>query len=595
MGFASKKLLPAVPCPLRHSRRLTCAGLSTEATVSESGCKPLAGVGQAADLKPPCPAMCVRRREALLAGAGVAIGLSLAPRLSLARTKDPQNASPTSKVLRVAMSSRPVHLNPALVSGSHTGVPAAQLFASLLRIDRQWKLHPNLAQAWSKSADGRTLQFELRRRAKFHDGAPITSADVAFSIETVKKHHPFINMLAAVDAIETPTPHVVVLQLSRPTAYIELVAASPMLPILPKHIYGDGQPIKTHPANRNVVGSGPFRLVRWTDEGLELEKFDDYFIPGRPLLDKLFFNIVEERTIQIAVETGRVQLHGFSSDARVIAELEKRPDIVVDTGGYAGIGATRVLMFNLRRAPFNHPLVRRAIALTVDKQSVARVIYLGKVKPISSPIAPDSPYYFSVPDVDRYDPALANRLLDQAGYARNNQGIRFSIVLEVGTDPAGPYYMEQALHLKHELLDKLGVNVHINYTTKFSEYAERVANWEYDAAYMNYFNWGDPAIGVHRMYDSKNIRKGVVFSNMTSYADKTVDALIEAAESTADLEERRQIYKKLQIKLASDLPILPLTGLPFATIYSKGLAGIGDGIWGSMIPLDEAHWISVRQ
>ena len=89
----------------------------------------------------------------------------------------------------------------------------------------------------------------------------MTSEDVAFSVMAVKQNHPFQTMLAPVDNVETPDPHTAVLRMSRPHPAILLAMSPALMPVLPKHIYGDGQDLKSHPRNSaDLVGSGPYRL-----------------------------------------------------------------------------------------------------------------------------------------------------------------------------------------------------------------------------------------------------------------------------------------------------------------------------------------------
>ena len=92
----------------------------------------------------------------------------------------------------------PRHLNPALVSGSSTAIPGTQIFASPLRYDEDWNPQPYLAESWNVSDDGLSVTLNLVKGATFHDGHPITSEDVAFSIRTVKAYHPFQSMFAPV-------------------------------------------------------------------------------------------------------------------------------------------------------------------------------------------------------------------------------------------------------------------------------------------------------------------------------------------------------------------------------------------------------------
>ena len=92
----------------------------------------------------------------------------------------------------------PRHFNPAVQSGIATMAPGAHIFATLVRSDADWNIKPYLATSWTTSADGLSVTFKLRTDAKFHDGKPVTSADVKFSIETQKANHPFKTSLGAV-------------------------------------------------------------------------------------------------------------------------------------------------------------------------------------------------------------------------------------------------------------------------------------------------------------------------------------------------------------------------------------------------------------
>src|SRR5699024_4988038 len=124
-------------------------------------------------------------------------------------------AQTTGGTLRVALSQSPRHLNSAVQSGMATAVPASQLFASLLRYDDEWNPQPYLATDWEWVDDGLGLQLSLQENAVFHDGEPITSEDVAFSIMAAKANHPFKSMFEAVESVETPDPHTAVIRLSR--------------------------------------------------------------------------------------------------------------------------------------------------------------------------------------------------------------------------------------------------------------------------------------------------------------------------------------------------------------------------------------------
>jgi len=164
--------------------------------------------------------------------------------------------------LIVGMQNTPRHLNPAVQSGTATGFPGAQLFAAPIRYDDDWTPQPYLAKSWDVSDDGLTVTLHLQENATFHDGVPIKSSDVAFSLATIKANHPFKTMFAPVESVDTPDEHTAVLNLSQPHPALMLAMSSQLMAIIPEHVYGDGQDPKAHPQNsHDVVGSDPFKLV----------------------------------------------------------------------------------------------------------------------------------------------------------------------------------------------------------------------------------------------------------------------------------------------------------------------------------------------
>ena len=170
------------------------------------------------------------------------------------------------------------NLNSAVQSGTVPGFPGAQLFASPLRYDENWTPQPYLAESWNISEDGLTVTLNLVKNATFHDGHPITSSDVAFSVKVIQENHPFKSMFAPVASVGTPDEHTAVLNLSQPHPALMLAMSGQLMSIIPEHIYGDGQNPKTHPRNnKDVVGSGPFKLVEFKNgEHVIVERYDDF-------------------------------------------------------------------------------------------------------------------------------------------------------------------------------------------------------------------------------------------------------------------------------------------------------------------------------
>src|SRR5699024_2370821 len=112
----------------------------------------------------------------------------------------------------------------------------------------------------------------------------------------------------------------------------------------------------------------------------------------------------------------------------------------------------------------------------------------------------------------------------------------------------------------------------------------KVANYDYDVTVDNVWNWGDPAIGVARTYLCSNIHKGVVWTNMSRYCNKKVDALFAKAAAEPDTQARKAEYHEVQAILTKDLPVYVLMNWPITNVYSDNVQNAPNGIWGLMAP-----------
>ncbi|MCP4105689.1 MAG: hypothetical protein GY749_09150 [Desulfobacteraceae bacterium] len=228
--------------------------------------------------------------------------------------------------LVIGMFNMPRHLNSALQSGIFSGIPGAQLYAAPLRFDDQWNPQPYLAEKWEIAENGLSVTLHLVKGATFHDGHPITSEDIAFSIKVVRDNHPFKPMFAVVEKVETPDPLTAIIRLRKPHPSILLAMSSVLLPVLPKHIFGDGRDIKTHPANMAPVGSGPFKFVEFVPKDrIVLERNENFFLKERPYLDKITFKLFRIDD-PLSVSGGEVHMLTFYSNPphHVLFKNDKR-------------------------------------------------------------------------------------------------------------------------------------------------------------------------------------------------------------------------------------------------------------------------------
>ncbi|WP_439646369.1 ABC transporter substrate-binding protein [Sneathiella glossodoripedis] len=434
------------------------------------------------------------------------------------------------------------------------------------------------------------MTLNLRKNARFHDGEPITSEDVKFSIETVKTNHPFKSMFEPVENVDTSDPHIAIITFSKSHPAALLAMSSALLPIIPKHVYGDGQDLKSHPMNNAPVGSGPFKFKEFKPgEYIILEKNSDYFLEGRPYLDKIIIkNYKDTTSLALATDKGEVTMFPFLSSTKDIRRLKKNDDLVVTSKGYEAVGPMNWLAFNTNNEILKNEKVRQAIAYGFDRNFITNALHGGQSTAATGPVAPGSPFYAA--DVEKFelDIEKANKLLDEAGYKPGEDGMRFKLKLDY-IPGAAEMQKSVAEYLKPQL-KKIGVDVELRASPDFPTWAKRVGGHDFDMSLDIVFNWGDPVIGVHRTYSCENIRKGVIWSNTQSYCNGKVDGLLKLAAEEQDTDKRIALYQEAQEIIVSEAPLAFINTLPYHTAYSKKLGNPPLTVWGAMSPLDEVYF-----
>ncbi len=524
----------------------------------------------------------ITRRHVLTSGTLLATG----PLFSLsAWAEEPKRGG----TLVVGFTQKPRSLNGAIQSGVATALPSTQLFASPLRYDDKWNPQPYLAESWKMAEDGKSLTLNLRKNALFHDGQPVTSADVAFTIMAIKAYHPFKTMMAPVVGVDTPDAHTAVIRTSAPHPALLLCMSPALCPILPKHIYDDGQNLLTHPRNSaNVIGSGPFKLVEFNpSQRIVMERFDKFFLPGKPYLDKVIISLnPDEASLILELQRGDVQMTPFLNTPTDLNRLKKDPGVNLTSTGYEAIGSMNWLAFNLTRKPMSDLRVRKAIATAIDKNFILKALMGGYSFPADGPIANGSP--FSTTDVVKYpyDLKKANAMLDAAGYKADANGVRFKVTVDYY--PGNPGQQKNVAEYLRPQLKKVGIDVTVRTSADFPSWAQRMATHDFDMSMDGTFNWGDPVIGVARAYMSTNI-KPLVWTNTQSYRNPKVDELLNAAGSTLDLAKRKADYAAFAKIVTDELPVYVIDQTGFYTATRKNVANVPTSIWGTASPLDEVY------
>lgn len=393
-------------------------------------------------------------------------------------------------------------------------------------------------------------------------------------------------MFAPVSTVDTPDDLTAIINFESAHPAALLAMSSALLPILPEHVYGDGQDPKTHPANNKTVGSGPFMLSEFKPgEHIILKKNPDYFIEGQPYLDRIIIKHYKDITsLVLATDRGEVDMSPFMTSTRDLARLKKNDDLEVTNKGYAAVGPINWLAFNTKHDILKNKKVRQAIAYAIDRDFIVNALHGGFSSPVTGPVVSGSP--FAAPDVNSYalDIDKANALLDEAGYPRGDDGTRFGLKLDY--IPGFAEMQKTVAEYLRPQLKKVGINVELRASPDFPTWAKRVGGHDFDMSMDIVFNWGDPVIGVHRTYLCNNIRPGVIWSNTQSYCNEKVDALLGQAGVETDKTKRAELYRQAQALIVDDVPLAFINELPYHTVYNKKVGNAPVSIWGPMAPMD---------
>jgi len=490
-------------------------------------------------------------------------------------------AAPAAKTLRLVTPELTM-----LTSAFNTAGPiyqvSAKVFDGLVDYDFDFNMTPQLATSWDVSKDQRTITFNLRDGVKWHDGKPFTSSDVAWSAMNVwKVAHPRGRAtFEDLTSVDTPNELMAVFKFSKPAPVSLMAFHSAESQILPRHLY-EGTDLATNPRNVAPVGTGPFRFVGWErGSAVTLEKNPEYWDKSKPLVDRVVIRTIPDAAARsVAFEAQEVDLGGSMpvalSDARRLKDL---PQFVIPDKGFEAFAAQAWIEFNVRRPELRDVRVRQAIAHALDKNFMVRAIWLGFGTVATGPISTALKQFYSK-DVKTYafNIEQANKLLDDAGYKRGANGIRFKITHD--PLPIAEFYFRTGEYFK-QALQKIGIDVELR-TQDYATWIKRIyTDNDFDSQNATSYNLPDPSMGVKRYFWSKNIAKGVPFSNGSGYSNPAVDALLESAQVENDAAKRVEQFASFQRIVTEELPQITIADIQWFQLESRRVRGAANGPYG---------------
>jgi len=464
-------------------------------------------------------------------------------------------------------------LNWVLYSTAYENYVLRYLYDPLIEVDEKLEYQPVLAESYKISDDHLRITVRLRDNIRWHDGVPITSKDVKFTMDKIKDPAiPALNKegyFDKLDHVEVVDDRTVVFVWKEPYAP-SLYAITQLWPI-PEHVYGKGD-FLTNPANRAPVGSGPFKFAEWkTSQYIKIVRNDDYW-GKKAYLDAVIFRVIEDDAVALhAMRAGeidemratQIQWEKQTNDDDFLARFNKY-HYYIPSYNYLG--------WNCRSVWFNDKRVRLAMTLLFDRESINAKIYSGFAKLVSGPFYINSWSYDRTVKPHPFDPQRAKQLLDEAGWidrdrdgVREKDGVKFEFEMLITTSNTA----QQFAQLLQEECGKAGVVVKIR-QLEGATFFDRVDNGEFDACALG---WGldlDP--DIYDTFHSSMVPP--VGLNHGFYSNPTVDSLLEAGRVEFDQEKRAEIYHQIHRILHEDQPYTFVNAVPEKRPISKRIKGV---------------------
>lgn len=438
--------------------------------------------------------------------------------------------------LSIGVVSDPVTLDPHFMGSFFEIYVQYLIHEPLLTITPELEIKPGMASV--DVVDELTYDFTLRDGLTFHDGTRLDAAAAKWNFDRMMDPavgSPRGNDLGPVDTVEVTGPLTFRIIFTEPFApFLSVMTNRAGLMVSPTAAEELGEDFATA-----AVGAGPFKVTSWTKNSeLKLEKFDSYWKEGQPLLDTVTVRPIADETVRLAnLQSGTIQLMD-KIPAQNVAGLRANDAVTVHEAGGVGFNA---FSLNVTQAPFDDPIVRKALQHAVDPEVTQKIVFFDTGSVSSGPIPPSQGWAYD-PDFDPYDydPEGAKAMLAEAGYTdpvpfeitviNSPALIRMAEVIQAQAAEAG-----FAPTIKQ--IDGASLIVVLrarDFDMSWSPWSGRP---DPDGNMFNYFTIGGP-------------------NNFPGYENVDVDRFLKEARTTVDQSVRADLYKQAQAQLAEDTPML---------------------------------------
>lgn len=491
--------------------------------------------------------------------------------LALLLTGEQLAAQPRHRALVLGRSADASYLDPAKFLDNESAMVIENIFDGLVRYrDDSTLVEPALAASWTVSDGGLVYTFQLRQGVLFHDGTPFDAEAARFSLlRKIDPAHPYFrpqfskmdDTLRGVRTVEALGQNTLRITLkARAPLFLQALARHSAYIVSPTAVKSLGDGFDQRP-----VGTGPFVFVSWLKgERIVLEPNRKHF-GGAPRIDALVFKVVPDPQVRmLELRAGKIQAMDALTPAQQ-AEVRRNPALALDTRPGMNVG---YLAMNTERAPLDNPKVRRAIAHAINRPALVKSIYMGMASQALTLVPPSMQGHNPAAPAAAYDPALAKKLLRQAGLPNGFETTLWAM-------PVSRPYMPQPDKIARfiqENLAAVGIRARI-VTFDWATYLARAYAGEHDLCLLGWVSTGDASDILEHLLDLDNAVKPHA-SNISFFRDQRVHDLLAQARTCDDLKQREALFAQVQVIAAREVPLVPLAHASQSLARSRRVQGI---------------------
>ena len=482
-----------------------------------------------------------------------------------------------AKEYRFPLPADPLTLDPAHITDTVSDTVSRRIFNNLVKFDTDGTVQADLAEEWTVSEDGLVYEFTIREGVEFHNGDPLTAADVAYSLDRLVDpataseranllyfvkgaRDRFEGSAETVKGIEVVDDFTLRLSLTDPYAPFLKVLCMSNFGVVPRSVVEpDPDGFTSHP-----VGTGPFVFTEWERGDRIVMKSNPSYFLTKPWLDRVIFLVIEdEKTRFENFKAGAIDHCDIPPSQ--IQEVRNDPELNKLIFGEPAMDMY-CYGFNCEQPPFkDNSTLRRALNYAVDKQNIIETIWGGLVTEQKTYVPSGMFYFWDDCEGYPYDPDKAAELLAEAGYP-DGEGLD-EMVLNIDIQMTNKMVAEAV----QEDLRRIGVRVRIE-VTEWGSFLPKV----YDGESLFFQNtwlgdYPDPDTWLYQLLHSDNFGDA---GNITRWANSEFDHLVGLAQVEMNQELRSDLYRQAEQIAYDEAPWLLLFWKNSATLVQPHIEGL---------------------